>query len=348
MHDPVPDEPLGMVLVMGVTGSGKSYFINKLSEGSVKEGPGLESGMHYVQNFVGILRLTRKETQRPQIVTAILEDESGYDTEIAIVDTPGFDDSKRSDADILAEISQFLTAQYIWGEFELRGIIYLHRITDPKMTGSAGRYFRMFQDLCGEEAFKNVILVTTMWDQLKDESVGYRRDQELRNNFWNLMEEKGSQITTFDGSHEQAEGLVLQLLGKPPITLQLQRELVDDDQVLENTSAGRLVAAHLDATIRDSERQLNRIGHPSFTGRGQGNEAHWSRRRQAEAEVHSHRQKRGKLKTRVGRETKRKADAIAKPPKERTTGKEKISLFASFLGLTVNLVFAILPLAGAY
>ena len=43
-RDPVPDEPLGMVLVMGVTGSGKSYFINKLAEGSVKEGPGLQAG----------------------------------------------------------------------------------------------------------------------------------------------------------------------------------------------------------------------------------------------------------------------------------------------------------------
>lgn len=34
----------GMILVMGVTGSGKSYFINKVSEGSVVEGAGLRSG----------------------------------------------------------------------------------------------------------------------------------------------------------------------------------------------------------------------------------------------------------------------------------------------------------------
>jgi predicted GTPase len=39
-HDP----DCGMILVMGVTGSGKSYFINKLVEGSVAEGSGLRSG----------------------------------------------------------------------------------------------------------------------------------------------------------------------------------------------------------------------------------------------------------------------------------------------------------------
>lgn len=35
--------PTDMVLVMGVTGAGKSYFVNKLKEGAVVEGDGLES-----------------------------------------------------------------------------------------------------------------------------------------------------------------------------------------------------------------------------------------------------------------------------------------------------------------
>lgn len=39
-----PDE-LGMILVMGVTGSGKSHFINKLVEGSVTEDGSLYSCM---------------------------------------------------------------------------------------------------------------------------------------------------------------------------------------------------------------------------------------------------------------------------------------------------------------
>lgn len=44
MMVPEHDPDCGMILVMGVTGSGKSYFINKLAQGSVAEGAGLRSG----------------------------------------------------------------------------------------------------------------------------------------------------------------------------------------------------------------------------------------------------------------------------------------------------------------
>ena len=39
------NQSVEMVLVMGVTGAGKSYFINRLKEGAVEEGEGLQSRM---------------------------------------------------------------------------------------------------------------------------------------------------------------------------------------------------------------------------------------------------------------------------------------------------------------
>jgi predicted GTPase len=44
MTDPETASECDMIIVMGVTGSGKSYFINKLAQGSVSEGGGLHSG----------------------------------------------------------------------------------------------------------------------------------------------------------------------------------------------------------------------------------------------------------------------------------------------------------------
>jgi len=41
---PSEDSPYSMILIMGVTGSGKSYFLNQLVQGAVIEGPGLNSG----------------------------------------------------------------------------------------------------------------------------------------------------------------------------------------------------------------------------------------------------------------------------------------------------------------
>lgn len=85
-------------------------------------------------------------------------------------------------------------SQYQLG-IPLKGIIYLHRITDPKMQGSALRNFQMFQKICGENALGNVILLTTMWDKLKEEMEGLDRDQELREDFWSMMEERGKAKT---------------------------------------------------------------------------------------------------------------------------------------------------------
>jgi hypothetical protein len=118
---------------------------------------------------------------------------------VAVVDTPGFDDSKRSDSVILEQIVEFLRTQHELG-IPLKGIIYLHRLTDNKMSGSAQRYFEMFKCICGGRNLENVVLLTTMWDELKDEAVGLARERELRADFWSAMETGGSTIRRFDGS----------------------------------------------------------------------------------------------------------------------------------------------------
>lgn len=118
--------------------------------------------------------------------------------EVALVDTPGFDDTTRSDAEILERIVQFLCTQYELG-IPLKGIIYMHRITDNRMSGSAQRYFEMFMRLCGDHNLENVVLLTTMWGEIKDEGKGLQRERELRREFWTEMEKNGSTIRRFDG-----------------------------------------------------------------------------------------------------------------------------------------------------
>ncbi|KAH0368177.1 hypothetical protein KCU65_g4235, partial [Aureobasidium melanogenum] len=145
-----------MIVVMGVTGSGKSHFINQIAGREVvQEGASLHSC-----------------TQECQLIPIDL----GH-SQFLLLDTPGFDDTNRSDTEVLSEIARILAAQYEIG-VQLKGIIYLQRITDIKMSGSSMKTLQIFQRICGETALTNVLLVTTRWSEI-EESLGASREQDL-------------------------------------------------------------------------------------------------------------------------------------------------------------------------
>jgi hypothetical protein len=77
-----------------------------------------------------------------------------------LVDTPGFDDSRTSDSEILRALAAWLTETYS-ANIRLTGILYLHRILDIRLGGSAMRNLRMFRKLVGEQNLASVVLATT-------------------------------------------------------------------------------------------------------------------------------------------------------------------------------------------
>lgn len=265
---------------------------------------------------------------------------------MAIVDTPGFDDSSRSDSEILEEIVQFLCAQYHLG-IPLKGIVYMHRITDNKMSGSAQRYFEMFQRLIGEQCMANVVLLTTMWSQLKDEAVGLRRERELREEFWSLMERKGSTIRHFDGSRAMAEAFICRLMRKKDIVLDIQTELFEQGKRLDETTAGRLVVPRLERLIGESENSIEQM---NGLIRHAKEVEDWNERERLEAQRASLIKKRQNDMVRRERLQARPGRVVPQEIEERKrTGrwKDRVSLFASMLGLAITAtVNVILPLAG--
>lgn len=70
----------------------------------------------------------------------------------------------------------------------LTGLLYLHRISDVRMQGSALKNIRMFQSLFGENDMANVVLVTTRWNSVtKDEGVSQLRELLEKDRFWGGM-----------------------------------------------------------------------------------------------------------------------------------------------------------------
>jgi hypothetical protein len=168
---------------------------------------------------------------------------------ITIVDTPGFDDSKVSDREILIHLLEWLQSEMNQGR-KLNGILYLHRIDAPRMQGSSLKNFGMFKQLCGEDFYKNIFLGTTCWDKLEDIATGERRELELKEKggFWYGLIQRGSEIVRIPWDAEEARNLVLRIASQDPSLLESQREVAKLGGQLEKLSI-----------VRDAEADLERI-----------------------------------------------------------------------------------------
>ncbi|WPH02106.1 P-loop containing nucleoside triphosphate hydrolase protein [Acrodontium crateriforme] len=211
------------IAVMGVTGSGKSTFIQTAT-------PESEVGIgHDLESFTAMVEAFRFEHKGRQI---------------ELIDTPGFNDTTRSETEVLREIADWLDATYRNPPHErLNGIIYLQSIMDPRMYGSSLRNLKMFKDLCGENPMKNVMLVTTRWGVAKkagSEEIAADHENQLQSKeeFWEPMVRRGANLARFEDTKESALSIIDLMINQKPIVLQIQSELVDDGKNLIETTAG--------------------------------------------------------------------------------------------------------------
>jgi hypothetical protein len=110
----------------------------------------------------------------------------------------------------------------------LTGILFFHRISDNRMHGAFPGYLSMLE-MCGVNALPNVILTTTMWNEVEDE-IGLRREEELRK----LMMNNGYQIARFNYTHESAWEIINMIdINRP---LKLRTEMVDPGKPLVQRS----------------------------------------------------------------------------------------------------------------
>jgi hypothetical protein len=146
----------------------------------------------------------------------------------------------------------------------------MHRISDNRMSGAPKKNLHVFEDLCGDEAMDRVILATTMWKNVKEDT-GTRREMELKEVYWKTMLEKHSTVVRFYGTYQSAWNIVDEILRstktESPIPLLLQQEMVDAHKRLSETKAGitlyeelrDLLSLHNDAVqkLKEEARMQN-------------------------------------------------------------------------------------------
>ncbi|KAK3383002.1 hypothetical protein B0T24DRAFT_30032 [Lasiosphaeria ovina] len=232
-----------VIAVMGMTGSGKSTFISYFCD-TAAAGHGLRSVTALVEAHVSRERIRGRR--------------------VIFVDTPGFDDTTRSNTEVLREIASWLADTYAH-DIKLAGAVYLHGIQMPRVGGSAHTNMRLFRELCGDESMASVALVTTHWSRSSEERVAQQqRHDELVGDdaFWRGMVQRGARAFKHDRGPTSARRIVEYLLGRDAdvnggrgIGLRVQREMAGG-ATLDRTAVGAAIEARIEAMQAAYESQL--------------------------------------------------------------------------------------------
>lgn len=193
-----------LVMVLGQTGAGKSSFINHAMGSKVASvGGDLNSHTQEIKPYF----MSSKGSSR-----------------IVLVDTPGFDDTHRSDREIMVKILEWLRAQCMLPSspvIKFAGIIYLHEISQARANTNTELMNPM--KLSRPEISRHVILVTTKWKEIK-QTVGLERERNLSNQ-WQLMKKAGAHMARFNESTQSALDIIDMLKVAPVGVERLEKEL---------------------------------------------------------------------------------------------------------------------------
>jgi len=206
-----------IVLVMGPTGVGKSKLIDYAT------GQNAEIVDHGWQSSTAQIRSLRVAHPTD-------------DYPVVFVDTPGFDHTSMSDMEVVTMIADWLLKAY-QGDINIATILYLHRISDNRMSKSAMKNLQIFSSLCGQKAMPNVVIVTTMWSFIPKE-LGIRREEHLKREVWKDMLGDGCRIGRFEDTYASAWSIVDNLAEKSGATLLIQEEMGNIGKSLNETRAG--------------------------------------------------------------------------------------------------------------
>ncbi|RXW15989.1 hypothetical protein EST38_g9868 [Candolleomyces aberdarensis] len=160
---------------------------------------------------------------------------------VSLVDTPGFNsydqDSQdvKTDVQILQMISTFLDAQQDKVK-SFSGIVFLHSINSGSLPQTSKKFTRTFKRLCGDDQLRNVVVVTTRWDEFCYDGEAF---QDLSNAGVQFL-----RTGHFDDQAPQPPGdqyqspltIVEQLLGLDPDEVDDQWHTVEEKAIQDDAS----------------------------------------------------------------------------------------------------------------
>jgi len=189
-------------------------------------------------------------TQDPEAIKFQLDGRS-----VVLIDTPGFDDDARSDLEILEDIGKWLAKEGFTSNHQLDGLILLHPITHNRVGGMERKRTRLLEKILGADAYKRIVIATTMWDDLvsEDAMMGRVQGRVAEGGVWNDMCKQGARVMQHFNNTKSAHGIIRHLIkvsdrsGKVKPLLQL--EMMNNNGRVFDTSAGRELRVQIEEEI---------------------------------------------------------------------------------------------------
>jgi hypothetical protein len=116
---------------------------------------------------------------------------------VNLIDTPGWDDTYRTDTDILTLIGDYVGSAFSAGQL-LQGVILLQLVDGTRVYGTERRRNRLYERICGMDAYRNIVVATTMWSTVVDQAAADQRIQQRIESpeFWDSMVQGGPFATS--------------------------------------------------------------------------------------------------------------------------------------------------------
>ncbi|KAL8645935.1 MAG: hypothetical protein Q9226_007074 [Calogaya cf. arnoldii] len=177
-------------------------------------------------------------------------------------DTPGFNDTNRTDFHVLQAIASFPKISFQDG-LRLNGMACLHPISDNRFQLSIARSMSMLRKIVGGSVYPNIILATTKRESIAVMTNGEKRARSLISDteFWSAMKQEGCQVRRHCNTDASARKLVSFFVEEKTnkVTLELQEDLVSTNKDLIDTAAGQEARGQYTAAIEEQQRELREI-----------------------------------------------------------------------------------------
>ena len=127
------------------------------------------------------------------------------------------------------------------------------------MAGTIHRNLRMFGELCGDKSAKNVVLVTTMWDKVRNEADALKREDSLKLRYWNVLLYHQASVARFYNDQTTAWNIINHGTGRDRTAVLLQEEMVTLGRNLNETNAGKALYRDLQSLLDKQNKTMHSL-----------------------------------------------------------------------------------------